>query len=59
MDVKQLKTLVREILEEKSKAKNLLDILPLLKGDEVERCPKLNVVHALQKALAHIIKRGK
>jgi len=58
MDVKQLKTLVREILEEKSKAKNLLDILPLLKGDEVERCPKLKVVHALQKALAHIIKRG-
>ena len=58
MDVKQLKNSVREIQEDKSKAKNLLDIVPLLKNAEEKKCPKLKVVHALQKALSHVIKRG-
>jgi len=58
MNVKQLKDSVREIQEDKAKAKNLLDIVQLLKNPEDKKCPKLKAVHALQKALSHVIDRG-
>ena len=60
MDAKRLKASVREILEDKSKAKNLLDILPCLREtpSSEAKCPRLKVVHAVQKALTHVIKRG-
>ena len=32
---------------ERSKAESQLEIIPLLKGDKMERCPKLRVIYAL------------
>ena len=56
MTTSDLKSKVSEIIESKSKAELLIDILTVLEEDSTSS--KLRGIHALNKAWTHIIRRG-
>ncbi len=56
MATSDLKSKVSQIIESKSKAELLIDILTVLEEDSTSS--KLRGVHALNKAWTHIIRRG-
>ena len=56
MTTSDLKSKVAEIIESKSKAELLIDILTVLEEDPTSS--KLRGIHALNKAWTHIIRRG-
>ena len=56
MSNSDLKSKVAEIIESKSKAELLIDLLTIL--DEDSSSSKLKVIHALNKAWTHVIRRG-
>ena len=56
MSNSDLKSKVAEIIESKSKAELLIDLLAILEEDSSSS--KLKVIHALNKAWTHVIRRG-
>jgi hypothetical protein len=56
MTTSDLKSKVAEIIESKSKAELLIDILTVLEEDSTSS--RLRGIHALNKAWTHIIRRG-